>query len=169
MEGTGEPEAATETTNVKVEPGPNKRKHRSFSLEFKLEVIAATEESSKRSVAKRFGIDAKRVREWCEQKHIIATLPQNRRRVGGAGRKPANRAIESELIEWIRQRHEQEQLVTRRMVQNEAQSLHRTRDDGNPAFKASDGWVTSFMRRHQVSLRSVGKEKVVLNFNKYLP
>ena len=144
----------------------NRRRHQSYTPDFKLHVIAAARDSSssKRAVAKRFGIDARRVRAWCSQEQTIAALPLTRRRVEGAGRKPVNAAIERELVTWIRQRREQRLLVTRRMVQDEARSLHRSRDDGDSGFKASDSWLTCFMRRHSVSFKPV-----VVEFDNYLP
>ena len=44
---------------------------RAFSTSFKLKVVELTEQKGKHHVAKFFGVDRKRVREWCQSKEKL--------------------------------------------------------------------------------------------------
>ena len=48
-----------------------KESHRSFSISFKLNVVKHAEEHGKHKAAKLFGIDRKRVREWCRVTNFL--------------------------------------------------------------------------------------------------
>ena len=44
------------------------RKRCSYDLSFKLKAIMSAEKTSKEAAARQFGVDARRIREWCGQK-----------------------------------------------------------------------------------------------------
>ena len=52
------------------------RKHtnNSYDLSFKLRGIAVAEESSKSATAREFGVDVRRIREWCSQKEVLKKM-----------------------------------------------------------------------------------------------
>ncbi|CAG8827434.1 20903_t:CDS:1, partial [Gigaspora rosea] len=65
------------------------RTNRSFTITFKLEVIAYAEDTSNRSAAKFYNVDRKRVQEWRKQKtELEAVTNKGQARVlKGRGRK----------------------------------------------------------------------------------
>ena len=106
-------------------------------------------ETSIRAASKQFNVDRKRVREWL----TTEDTPRDRRRHDGGGCRPQNRAIDNLVLEWIRQRREDKQRVTRKMVMNEARRLHVSHPGVDPEFAASSGWLRRFMVRNNIIMR----------------
>ena len=48
--------------------------HQSYDVLFKLKAIETAEKKSKEAAAREFRVDAKRVREWCQQKEQLLAL-----------------------------------------------------------------------------------------------
>ena len=140
---------AEEEPNQSQEP----RRNKSYTTQFKLQVIKEARETSKRAAARRFGVDAKRVWEWVSSEDKLCGTPRKRRRMDGAGRKPSSDMIDEEVLQWVRQLCSELQRVTRKMVMREARRLHASRVDGLPGFVASEGWLRGFMTRNGLSLR----------------
>ena len=53
------------------------RKRRSFDTSYKLKVIQCVEKSSKEAAARKFGVNAKRIRVWCSQKEQLIALKKD--------------------------------------------------------------------------------------------
>ncbi|KAG7400444.1 prephenate dehydratase [Phytophthora boehmeriae] len=70
--------------------GADKReKKRSFTVEEKLAIVAASKTASLRAVARRFNVDRNCVRSWREKEAQLSELHPNARRLPGAGRRPS--------------------------------------------------------------------------------
>ena len=63
------------------------RKRRSFTMQFKQEVVEFASEHSNRSAAQRFKVEPKRVREWKDNFDNIKTAKSSRQKLEGGGRK----------------------------------------------------------------------------------
>ena len=124
---------------------------RSYSVTFKLKVIKLAEEKGKHYASKTYGVDRKRVREWCQQKEKLNKLPKNRQRLEGAGKPLKYADIDNKLLEWLSERREAGVRKTGKALKREALRLHRA--NGSQSFKASCGWYTRFIKRHNLSLR----------------
>ena len=79
---------------------------RSFSVSFKLTVIAEAEVSGNRSTAKEFDVDERRIREWRVNKSSLIALHgssagKKRKRVDGGGRKPQFQPADDVVLDWI--------------------------------------------------------------------
>ena len=125
-------------------------KKRSYDAAFKLKVIEFAEQNTNRGAARKYDIDEKRVREWKKQKDQLGSLNSKKRRLDGGGRKAALPDMEEELVTWIESLRAQNLRVTRSNVQSKALELTQARGED---FRASDGWLQKFLKRHSFSLR----------------
>ena len=69
--------------------------------------------NSKEATARKFGVDSKRIREWCKQEDKlqaaktggnVSTPTKQRKRLDGGGRKPLSETLETELYQWIEEK-----------------------------------------------------------------
>ena len=75
-----------------------KRKLQSYSVDFKISAITFHKQgNSKEATARKFGVDSKRIREWCKQEDKlqaaktggnVSTPTKQRKCLDGGGRKP---------------------------------------------------------------------------------
>lgn len=135
-----------------------KKRNQSYTIDYKLQAVAFVKEgNSKESAARKFGVDSKRIREWCQQEDKLkssAASPKtsSRRRLDGGGRRPLLETLELELYEWIEHQRSQRLPVTRKMVRKEA-TLRLANNGGDGLFVASEGWLRNFFRRCGITLR----------------
>ncbi|GMF09541.1 unnamed protein product [Phytophthora lilii] len=64
-------------------------KKRSFTVEEKLKVVAASKTASLRAVARQFGVDRNCVRAWRDKEAELMAMHPGAKRLPGAGRRPA--------------------------------------------------------------------------------
>ena len=64
------------------------RKRHSYKISKKLEAIAYAEDNSKEGATRKFRVDARRFRKWCQKKADLETIAQasQRKRPHGGGR-----------------------------------------------------------------------------------
>jgi len=74
------------------------KKKRSYSMEFKQQVVVYAEANRNRSVASRFGVEPKRVRDWKKDIEKIKATKSKRQRLDGGGRKCNNEDLEEDLV-----------------------------------------------------------------------
>ena len=133
------------------------RKVISYSTEYKLEAITSAEESkSISSVAKKFNVDRKRIREWQSTKAKLQAADNKRKRLDGGDRKPFDIGLEDELLEWIHERRSSGLRVSRAMILHKARASHEQKCKAwqvSPSFIASNGWVQKCMARNGLSVR----------------
>ena len=160
-----------------LSPSPNcKKPRRAFSTAFKLQVMAAAEETSNRQQARIHNIDESIIRRWRKgdnpEKILEAdNLPKRirasntvsgqhfgvRNRVIGGGRKPDWPDLEKELCDWLDERNANAYVVSRLLIGAKAKALWEEKymdlEEDPKILTGSDGWVTSFMFRNGYSLR----------------
>ena len=85
-----EEEAAVED----VSQDQPRRTRKSYTTLFKLEVVRAAKLTTQRKAAARFGVDRKQVRAWISSEDQLLGCPRKRRRLDGAGCKPADEVLE---------------------------------------------------------------------------
>ena len=139
-------------SDIPVRQGCVASRSKSYDISFKLAAVQMAERTSKSAAARRYKVDAKRVREWCHQKEALVRMVNEgkpkRRRLEGAGRKPFDRDMEEELFQWIMDLRSQNHRVSRRMIMDYARTLASAEE-----FRASRGWLEKFMERKGLSLR----------------
>ena len=132
------------------------KKKRSYSMEFKKQVVAYAEANSNRSAASHFDVEPKRVREWKKDFEKFKSTKSNRQRLDGGGRECIDEDLEEDLVHWIYEKQSKMLHVSRKMIMWKAKSIFDAKNE-DPAtkysFVASCGWCEKFMRRHGFSLR----------------
>lgn len=164
--------SSQENDHSRVQSGEasgNGKKRHSYSISTKLEAIAYAESNGKEAAARKFRVDAKRIREWCQKKAELETSANSRKRLQGGGRKPLSTELEDRVREWIHDMRARGQRVSKRAISKKGEIIWRELKSSNGTdvtagsddneeisqqdFKASNGWVVRFMNRHGLTLR----------------
>lgn len=127
---------------------------KSYSRVFKLQVVSFAESTSKNQASRRFDIDRKQVQRWCKQKERLEKLPEGRKRLHGGGRKVKNSALDQAIVDWVQCQLENNVLLTKSHIRVKAEQLHEQHSRSGSercAFRASEGWVRAFMKRHSLT------------------
>jgi len=81
--------------------------------------------------ARKFRVDAKRIREWCQKKRELETSANPRKRLHGGGRKPLSTELEDRVIEWIHDMRARGQRVSRRAISKKGEIIWRELKSSN--------------------------------------
>ena len=92
------------------------RETRSYSMEFKKQVVVYAEKNNNRPAASLFDVEPKRVREWKKDFEKIKSTKPNRQRLDGGGRKCINENLEQDLVHWIYEKRSKMLHVSRKMI-----------------------------------------------------
>ena len=102
------------------------------------------EKKTKGAAAREFGVDPKRIREWCKQKDDLVAKKKsgqsNRKRLNGGGRNVQDEDMEEAVFNWIMNLRSCNLSVSRRMIREQAKA------HGPQGFAASRGWLQLFMK-----------------------
>ena len=96
-----------------------------YSINTKLEAIAYAESNGKEAAARKFRVDAKRIREWCQKKAELETSANPRKRLHSGGRKPLSTELEDRVLEWIHDMRARGQRVSRRAINKKGEIIWR--------------------------------------------
>lgn len=120
-------------------------KRKNYTMETKREAMTYTEMNSNNKAAKKFGVAAKRIREWIQNKPKIIDrkVKAKSKRLEGGGVKPMDLQLENQLVEWIYGRRFEGLRVSRRLIMTKANSLYNESCDEHEKtlFLASTGWL----------------------------
>ena len=139
----------------------NKKIHRqrSYTIFFKKAVIRQAEISKNKSkTAEKFKIFRSSVIQWVKNKEEIFSTnqPFKRRKTFSLkdAKKPIHEDCESTLFEWWKTQRDDSKLVNMSDLQNKMLEIVKSRDqDGS--FKASRGWASRFLTRHNLTNRRI--------------
>ena len=132
------------------------RKKRSYSMEFKKQVVVYAEVNNNRSAASHFDVETKRVKEWKKDFEKIKSTKLNTQRLDGSGRRGINENLEEDLVHWIDEKRSKMLHVSRKMIMWKVKSIFNEKNDDTTiknSFVASRGRCEKFMRKHGFSLR----------------
>ena len=110
------------------------KKRRSFTTQFKQEVVEFASEHSNRSAAQRFNVEPKRVREWKDNFDKIKTAKSSRQKLEGGGRKCIDEDLEENLVIWIYEQRSKILHVSRKMIMFKANKMFDEKND-DPATR----------------------------------
>ena len=137
-------------------------KLRSYTTDFKLEVVTFAELNGNRAAERKYKVDRKSVRDWRGKKQKFEELRKStstgakRQRLDGGGRKVAGSELEERLLEWISNRRDKGFRVSRKLIQLKAREFQNEKnaiDNGRTELIFSNGWVQKFMARNGLSIR----------------
>src|SRR6266498_2937423 len=112
---------------------------------------------SKNKTAAKFNIETKQLRDWMSKKsQLLKAQPGVKRLNKGAS--PKYPALETALVEWIRERRSNQQTVSRSMVQMKGKAFAQqhqwqTTYPDIQSFAFSNKWVDGLMNRNNLSNR----------------
>uniref|UniRef100_A0A915EC86 HTH CENPB-type domain-containing protein n=1 Tax=Ditylenchus dipsaci TaxID=166011 RepID=A0A915EC86_9BILA len=142
-------------------PNSNRKRHH-YNAAVKLEAInyAREKRSAKSgnkfnvaSAAKKYKVTKSRIYEWIGQEtklkqQVNTPGGSKRKKLDGGGRHVTFPKLDAELADWIRQKRENKQPVSRPIISTQAAEIFRGKD-----LKISVGWLTSFLCRNNFVLR----------------
>lgn len=104
-----------------------------------------------RPAAAHFGIPRKNIQQW-RQERIGVIEGRRRKNRKGQGRKISYpQEVDEDILRWFLEKQDLQLAVSTEMLKQHARVVI---SQVNTAFKASDGWVQKFMRRHNLVLRA---------------
>lgn len=126
---------------------------RSYTVAYKLKVVAFSKDNSNASAARTYGVDRRRVIEWRQKEEEMKKLanPKQTRRLPGGGKKLGHEDIEKKLLNWMKEVRDKGGRVTGKALKRECVRLHK--ENGSQSFKASCGWLRCFKKRNNISFR----------------
>ena len=138
------------------------RKRKSISIDDKILAIDWIEKhgDGKASRAERYfkslgwEISSSTFRKWWRDRESIRSNKGRKARKLGGGRKPSLGYIEEIVAGEIIERRIRKEKVTRAQISEIAIAIAASEGFEDESFEASPKWVTSFMKRHNFSLRS---------------
>ena len=120
-------------TMPKIDNYVSKRK--SYTVSFKLEAVEMAKKYSKERVARIFGVDSKRIREWCKTENELRKLNglvhTDKKRLDGGGRHCMSNKLEKKLLQWIDEQQGEDVKVTRKLIAQKAVEIFRTDEEVN--------------------------------------
>ncbi|KAG2821008.1 hypothetical protein PC129_g10794 [Phytophthora cactorum] len=100
------------------------------------------------------GLDTGTPRRWWRKRDEIWAGSPHQQHLAGGGRKKAPGVLEDILLEMIVLTRLKKEKITREWIAIQALQIHGEIDDGpTRTFQASSHWVSSFMKRNDLSLR----------------
>lgn len=131
--------------------------YRSYSLQFKMSVVAEVVTTPLSVVAEKYSIARSTIASWETQlrrektTRCPDTLKGAHLRSGSGRTLSYPKEVDEEIHEWILVRRDAHLPVSRELIKTKARQLIKSY---NPNFTASSGWLQKFMIRHSLSLRS---------------
>ena len=125
-------------------------KRNSYTSDFKLRVVAAAEDTSNRAAAREFNVGESSIREWRQMKNELLEINPRKRACRGPTAKWPQ--LENELKRWILSRREVNLPISTVAVQIQARLLAYENDVVD--FAASFSWISKFMKRNKLSIRT---------------
>ena len=117
------PRANKNTSRVRV----TGKLRRQWNAREKLAIIMYHEKGhSKNKTAARFNIQTKQVRDWVSKKDQLLKAQPCLKRLN-KGRPPKYAGLEAALVEWVKERRNNQQAVSRNMIQVKARTFAQER------------------------------------------
>lgn len=133
------------------------RGRRSYTLQFKLEVVKWLEKngSSLRQASKHFGITRRVIRTWLEQKEQLReamdlNIPTKRKL--HSGRAPASHELDKGVLDYLVRQRERQVCVSDSQLRGKA--LDVGYQLGLSGFKANFSWLKRWKQRHGVKFHN---------------
>ncbi|KAG6623530.1 uncharacterized protein IUM83_01919 [Phytophthora cinnamomi] len=149
---------ATAGTAAPVQSSSTTMKRKSIPLSMKKEAIqwimgpgkGIPSRAEKHFGALNWDVSASSFRKWWKNRDKILGDSGSKKRISGGGRKPYLEDSEEKLLVVVIQERAKKDRVTRKWIAKTAQHMFQRSDS---TFKASENWVTKFIRRNGLTLK----------------
>ncbi|TYZ62239.1 hypothetical protein PybrP1_002101 [[Pythium] brassicae (nom. inval.)] len=143
---------------VDTPPSSAPLKRKSIPLSMKKEAIewimgpgkGVPSRAEKHFSALNWDVSASSFRKWWKNREKILGDASHKKRITGGGRKPYLELGEEKLLVVVIQERAKKDRVTRKWIAKTAQHMFQRSD---ASFKASENWVTKFIRRNGLTLK----------------
>ncbi|KAH7465915.1 hypothetical protein PRIC1_014690 [Phytophthora ramorum] len=141
-----------------VGPATTAMKRKSIPLSMKKEAIqwimgpgrGVPSRAEKHFGALNWDVSASSFRKWWKNRDKILGDSASKKRISGGGRKPFLEDSEEKLLVVVIQERAKKDRVTRKWIAKTARHMFHRSDS---TFKASENWVTKFIRRNGLTLK----------------
>ena len=129
---------------------------RVWNVREKLVVVMYFEKGhSKNKTAAKFNIQTKQVRDWVSKKGQLMNSQPSLKRLN-KGKPPKYPVLEDALVEWVRERRNNQQAVSRYMIQTKAKAFAQQHEwivkyPDVQEFAFSNKWLDGLMNRNNLS------------------
>ena len=125
-----------------------------YSVKDKLNIVNTAKNTSITKTAQQFGVDRKCIREWIalEKAGKFDNVSPASYRLSGGGRPVTSAKVDADIYEWFLSMRQKGFRVSGKRLRMEAQKLYLMA--GFTGFRASDGWLSKWMKRHSISQRN---------------
>ncbi|KAL7687568.1 putative HTH CenpB-type DNA-binding domain, Homeobox-like domain superfamily [Plasmopara halstedii] len=149
---------ANDPTTSVATPNSSIIKRKSIPLSMKKEAIqwimgpgkGIPSRAEKHFGALNWDVSASSFRKWWKNRDKILGDLGGKKRISGGGRKPFLENAEEKLLVVVIQERAKKDRVTRKWIAKTAQHMFQR---SNATFKASENWVTKFIRRNGLTLK----------------
>lgn len=148
------PRANKTTSRARV----SEKLRRVWNVREKLAIVMYFEKGhSKNQTAAKFNIQTKQVRDWVSKKDQLMNSRPSLKRLN-KGKPPKYPALEVILVEWVKERRNNQQAVSRHMVQMKAKAFAQQHEwivkyPDLQSFSFSNKWLDGLMSRNNLSNR----------------
>ena len=130
-----------------------KRRKKSYTAAFKLFAVhRAMELNSISHASLELNVSRRCLQRWKDEIDLITTVAEQASnavyRRPGQGRKVSDTGLDTQLLEWVKEKWKEGTTVNTVMVRQKAREISE-----NPDFKASLGWFVKWQKRHNVDLK----------------
>lgn len=139
---------------------PILKKRKSFPLKFKQKALIELEKNKNnvQNTAERLGISRQCLMNWRNQKvKIIESKNKTvRQRLPPTTNKALNPDMENTLDQWLKENRERCICISGFAIKVKAIEIMKVQNTvNNSPFRASDGWLSNFLRRKNLTLRRI--------------
>ena len=139
---------------------PVLKKRKGYSLKFKQKALVELVNNNKnfQNTAQRLNIPRQCLMRWYKQKEDIEGARNKivRQRLTNSTSRAFHPEMEQSLERWIKEERAKVVCISGFVIKVKAVELMRTQSTGSTSpFKASDGWLTNFLRRKNFKLRRI--------------
>uniref|UniRef100_A0A915EP13 PX domain-containing protein n=1 Tax=Ditylenchus dipsaci TaxID=166011 RepID=A0A915EP13_9BILA len=111
------------------------RKHKFYTVEFKLKVLKHAKEVSNKVAAEKFGVHRKRVQDWVKQEMLLHKIKESspagkfKKKLPGGGRPLTFKDLDIQLAAWLRERRSKKLRVSNLILQQQAVKMFNAEED----------------------------------------
>ena len=131
-------------------PSPKRGKYSYYSLKQKQEILEEVELCGLRPTARKWAVAPATLAQWKKDLAEDVQRHKSGRKIGGGRHLSYDKEIEEQVVVWVLERREHQLPISYDSIRQYILTLTKEKF---PEFKASSGWMTRFMARHNLNVR----------------